>query len=57
MEHNSNEQEGGGAFPRLRRRRKSVSHPAARMLETAGARAPVEDEEKKPLICIANELL
>lgn len=35
--------------------RKPASQPAARMLETAGARAP--DEEGEKLICIANELL
>lgn len=64
MEHKSNEKEAegrreGGAHTRPEEDdegRKPASQPAARMLETAGARAPDEEGEKK-LICIANELL
>lgn len=54
MEHKSNEKEAegrreGGAHTRPEEDdegRKPASQPAARMLETAGARAPDEEGEK-----------
>lgn len=54
MEHKSNEKEaegrrGGGAHTRPEEDdegRKPASQPAARMLETAGARAPDEEGKK-----------
>lgn len=59
MEHKSNEKEAegrreGGAHTRPEEDdegRKPASQPAARMLETAGARAPDEEGEKTNLHC------